>query len=499
MRNLFSRSNPMMITALGMASWLASILMLALDHGSLWSIVLSLFLFVFMAVIRIAQYKTIGRQRQELQEVLGKAVSGDLQPRLIRFSGDSNLGVMATNINSLLDQIETYVREVEASFAAASTNIYYRKPLSTGLRGQFQQSLDKIHSAFVAMEKAHFMSHFQELEADIGRTKTDSLLRNLSRNQHDLGKVADEMQQIEALSSRGVTLSTDALSEIRNVVSRLQQQTDMAHDIHGTSKQLQQQTSEIIRVLGLIDHIAAKTNLLALNAAIEAARAGEAGRGFAVVADEVRSLADSTRKATANISELISRFDKASTDMAAGAASMSSASEQVQTSTLAFEQSFSELANIAQQTYQRISYSEVVSFASLVKVDHMIYIQNGYQALETGQDSEPWKRVAVDHHHCQFGRWYDSGIGSTHFSHLPSYPAINPIHERVHLEMHKILRELERGDWHTDTKRHTRIREGFVTLEQYSNELIGLVDKLTEEKLIYEAGQSSEASEIELF
>ena len=502
MPNLFYRFSPQAISRAGIVLWFLSLVALLISDNNPFVIMSCAFILIAYAYILLTQQNLRFKNFGKFSDVLQASAQGELGHRLSNSSNDYIMRKASSDINDLFDQMETYIREVEASFKEASQDRFYRRPLAKGLKGQFSVSIERISEAFNGMEEAYFLAHCQRLDTSISQVKTNSLLKNLERNQSDLQKVADQMQEVEAISSQGVSLSTDALQNIRSVLGDLHQQIEMTSTIESSANHLQERSSEISEVVTFINSIAEQTNLLALNAAIEAARAGDAGRGFAVVADEVRSLAKNTQKATANIGALIGEFTRATTMMADQAEKMNKMTDNARTATQEFEDSFNQLAQIAQQTYEKVNYSQIVSFASLIKVDHMIYVQNGYQALELGPQSSAWDTVMVNHHDCRFGQWYDSGVGHQHFSHLPSYKGIDPLHQAVHKHMLSTLELTNSEDWRKNLRLHQKLQDGFMAIEDNSIKLIGLIDYMTDEKLKFETGAEGGGdieTEIDLF
>jgi methyl-accepting chemotaxis protein len=111
-----------------------------------------------------------------------------------------------------------------------------------------------------------------------------------------------ELSESVTATARGARKAADVTSDALAVA---QSSGTIVSDAVGAMDAIEKSSTEISKIISVIDEIAFQTNLLALNAGVEAARAGEAGRGFAVVAQEVRELAQRSAKAAKEIKTII--------------------------------------------------------------------------------------------------------------------------------------------------------------------------------------------------
>jgi len=99
------------------------------------------------------------------------------------------------------------------------------------------------------------------------------------------------IRTIAEMVDEGSSISKNALTEAQNASQIITELSDTS--------------TEIRKMVQMIEHIMEQTRMLALNATIEAIGAGSAGVGFKVIADEVRDISRETTKMAGDIIQMI--------------------------------------------------------------------------------------------------------------------------------------------------------------------------------------------------
>jgi methyl-accepting chemotaxis protein len=147
-----------------------------------------------------------------------------------------------------------------------------------------------------AQEQAAAVSQTIATVNEVAQTSEQS-----ARQAKGVGEAVEHTLEIGRSGRQVVEESIAALASVREQVE----------GTAGNILALAEQAQAIGEIIATVADIAEQTNLLALNAAIEASRAGEHGRGFAVVAGEVKALADQSKKATAQVRQILGEVQRA--------------------------------------------------------------------------------------------------------------------------------------------------------------------------------------------
>ena len=151
-------------------------------------------------------------------------------------------------------------------------------------------------------------------EVSMGSTETaESVQVQMQRTeqiQNHIMRVKDTAAQIEASMTETAQMVEDGRTQMNALASQVEKSMSANGQVLEQMKALNEYASQMNTIIETITSIANSTGMLALNASIEAARAGDAGRGFAVVANQISGLANQTKAATVNITELIGNLHK---------------------------------------------------------------------------------------------------------------------------------------------------------------------------------------------
>jgi methyl-accepting chemotaxis protein len=124
-------------------------------------------------------------------------------------------------------------------------------------------------------------------------------------------QAAQRAQVVSESSQRAAQAGLAGRKAVEESVTAMGLVKQQSGSIAESILKLAEQAQSISEIIASVNDIAEQTNVLSLNAAIEASRAGEHGKGFSVVAAEVKALADQSKKATAQVRQILGEIQKA--------------------------------------------------------------------------------------------------------------------------------------------------------------------------------------------
>ncbi len=202
------------------------------------------------------------------------------------------------------------------------TDITERRKIEEKLNQHVRDVMDAVN--VLASSASEMFTATQQLASTASETATavsqtsataEELKQTARLSSEKAIHVSESAQKAAQVAQQGTT----AVSENMEAINRMKSQAELVAE---SIVKLSEQAQAIGEITTTVNDLAEQSNLLAVNAAIEAAKAGEQGKGFSVVAGEIKSLAEQSKRATAQVRAILSDVQKAT-----GAAVM--ATEQV--------------------------------------------------------------------------------------------------------------------------------------------------------------------------